>query len=225
MCIFDVDKNHRNWREDPCMSLNDNLFFGSVHFCQVFFMRYKINRHNNEHDYDDMAADCSIAVYESAKKHIDTWDKHYRLDQYIYYRAWSTVGQWLKTYFYKKQRSPIDVPKMSDNRLTSVDFDVTIDEISSNNYEQGLRYVVWKETKRSYFESKLSEAASQYIDYFEECIDMGLTPVEPEEFLTNKNSKETDLKYLSKILNEKSPSPRVAKKRVRASLGKVKNST
>ena len=220
MCMFDCVKRTNGWREDPTLSLNDNLFFGSVHFCQVFFMRYKISRHNNEHDFDDMAADCSIAVYESAKNHIDTWDKNYRLDQYIYYRAWSTVGQWLKEYFRKKQRTPIDV-RISDDRLTPREYDVGIDEIESNNYEQGTRYVVFKETPRSYSESKLSEAAEQYIDYYEECIDMGLTPVDPEEFLTNKNSKETDLKYLAKILNEKSPSPRVAKKRVRASLGKV----
>lgn len=224
MCIFDVDTNHRNWREDPSLSLNDNLFFGSVHFCQVFFMKYKISRHNNEHDFDDMAADCSIAVYDSAKKHIDTWNKTYRLDQYIYYRAWSTVGQWLKTYFAKKHRTPIDVPKFADNRLTSVDYDVTIDEISSNNYEQGTRYVVFKEAPLTYLEKKLSPAAQSYLEYRDECIDMGIDPVEPEDWLTNKNSKETDLKYLSKILNE-SPSPRVAKKRVRASLGKVKNST
>ena len=220
MCMFDCVKRTNGWREDPTLSLNDNLFFGSVHFCQVFFMRYKISRHNNEHDFDDMAADCSIAVYESAKNHIDTWDKNYRLDQYIYYRAWSTVGQWLKEYFRKKQRTPIDV-RISDDRLTPREYDVGIDEIESNNHEQGTRYVVFKETPRSYSESKLSEAAEQYIDYYEECIDMGLTPVDPEEFLTNKNSKETDLKYLAKILNEKSPSPRVAKKRVRASLGKV----
>jgi hypothetical protein len=96
MCVFDCLKRTNGWREDPTLSLNDNLFLGSVHFCQVFFGRYHITRHQNEHDFDDMAADCSIAVYESAKKHIDTWDKNYRLDQYIYYRAWSTVGQWLK---------------------------------------------------------------------------------------------------------------------------------
>ena len=72
MCIFDCLKYTKGWKADPSESLNDNLFFGSIHFCQVFFNKYKINRHNNEHDFDDMAADCSIAVYESAKKHIDT---------------------------------------------------------------------------------------------------------------------------------------------------------
>ena len=224
MCMFDCVKRTNGWREDPTLSLNDNLFFGSVHFCQVFFMRYKISRHNNEHDFDDMAADCSIAVYESAKKHIDTWDKHYRLDQFIYYRAWSTVGQWLKNYFRKKQMTPLDVPKISDNRLTSVDYDVTIDEISSHNYENGTRYVVFKESPLSYYEKKLSPAAQEYLDYADECEYLGIDPVEPEDFLTNRNSKENDLRYLKKILT-KSPNPRVAKKRVRASLGTVKNST
>lgn len=212
MCMFDCLKRTNGWREDPNLSLNDNLFFGSVHFCQVFFMKYHITRHNNEHDFDDMAADCSIAVYESAKKHIDTWDKHYRLDQYIYYRAWSTVGQWLKEYFRKKQRCPVDV-RISDDRLTPREYDVGIDEIESNNYEQGLRYVVFKETPRSYSESKLSEAAEQYIDYYEECIDMGIDPVEPEDFLTNKSALDTDLRYLKKILND-SP-PKTAKKKCR----------
>lgn len=202
MCIFDTIKRTNEWREDPSLSLNDNLFFGSVHFCQVFFMRYKINRHNNEHDFDDMAADCSIAVYESAKKHIDEWDKNYRLDQYLYGKAWSVVGSWLKRYFAKKQRELLDVRLEHRNRLRAPEFDVSTDEIESSNYEQGTRYVVWKETPRSYSESKLSESASQYIDYYEECIDMGLTPVEPEEFLTNKNSKHTDLRYLHKILGE-----------------------
>lgn len=221
MGIFDTIKRTSGWREDPSMSLNDNLFFGSVHFCQVFFMKYKINRHNNEHDFDDMAADCSIAVYEAAKNHIDEWDKHYRLDQYIYYRAWSTVGQWLKNYFRKKQRNPLDVPKISDNRLTSVDYDVTIDEISSHNYENGTRYIVFKEAPLTYYEKKLSPAAQEYLDYADECEYLGIEAVDPEDFLTNRNSKENDLRYLKKILNEKSPSPRVAKKRVRASLGKV----
>ena len=224
MCIFDVDKNHRNWREDPSLSLNDNLFFGSVHFCNVFFMKYKINRHNNEHDFDDMAADCSIAVYESAKKHIDTWDKHYRLDQYIYYRAWSTVGQWLKNYFRRKQLSPLDVPKISDNRLTAVDFDVTIDEISSNNYGQGTRYVVFKEAPLTYYERKLSTAAQQYLDYLDECEDLGIEAVEPEDFLTNKSALESDLRYLKKILNE-SPRPRTSKTKSPVSLVKFQHST
>lgn len=212
MCIFDVDKNHRNWREDPSLSLNDNLLFGAIHFTEVFFNKYKINRHNNEHDFDDIAADCSIAVYESVKKHIDTWDRHYRLDQFIYYRAWSTVGQWLKNYFRRKQLSPLDVPKISDNRLTSVDYDVTIDEISSNNYEQGTRYVVFKEAPLSYYEKKLSPAAQYYLDYRDECIYMGIDPVDPEDYLTNKNSLGTDLKYLNKILNEQSPSKTASKK-------------
>ena len=224
MGMFDYVKRTKGWREDPSLSLNDNLFFGSVHFCEVFFNKYKINRHNNEHDYDDMAADCSIAVYESVKKHIDTWDQKFRLDQYIYYRAWSVVGQWLKTYFAKKKRTPIDVPKFADNRLTPVESDVTIDEISSNNYEQGTRYVVFKESPPSYYEKKLSSAAQSYLDYRDECIDMGLDPVDPEDFLTNKNSLGTDLRYLSKILNE-SPKPRTSKTKSPVSLVKIKNST
>lgn len=221
MCIFDCLKRTTGWREDPSMSLNDNLFWGSVHFCNVFFGKYKINRHNNEHDFDDMAADCSIAVYDSVKKHIDTWDKNYRLDQYIYYRAWSTVGQWLKEYFRKKQRELLDVKLEQRNRIRAPEFDVGVDEVGSNNYEQGTRYVVFKGAPLSYSESKLSESAAQYIDYFDDCIDMGLTPVEPEEFLTNKNSKETDLRYLTKLLNEKSPSKTAKKKCRRPSLERL----
>lgn len=219
MCIFDVDKNHRNWREDPSLSLNDNLFFGSIHFAEVFFNKYKINRHNNEHDFDDMAADCSIAVYEAAKKHIDTWDKNYRLDQYIYYRAWSTVGQWLKNYFRKKQMTPLDVPKISDNRLTAVDYDVGIDEIGSNNYEQGTRYTVFKESPLSYYEKKLSIAAQGYLEYRDECIDMGIDPVDPEDYLTNKNSLGTDLKYLGKILLNESPKTKDIQNKISDVLG------
>lgn len=201
MCMFDLVNAKKNWRADPTLGLNDNLFFGSVHFCQVFFMKYKINRHNNENDFDDMAADCSVAVYESAKKHIDTWDKQYRLDQYIYYRAWSVVGNWLRCYFLRKQRELLDV-KISDNRLTSVELDVGTDELSSSNYAQGTRYTVWKTSPLPYYESKLSSAAQEFLDYRDDCIDMGIEPVEPDEFLTNKNSKDTDLRYLNKILNE-----------------------
>lgn len=212
MCMFDAIKRTKGWKEDPNMSFNDNLFFGSVHFTQVFFGRYRVNRHNNEHDFDDMAADCSIAVYEAAKRNMDKWDREkYRLDQYLYGRAWSVVGNWLKTYFDRKQRTPLDIPKIADNRLTSVDYDVGVDEIGSANYGQGTRYVVFKETPRSYYEKKLSDSAEQFLDYYEECIDLGIEPVEPEDFLTNKNSKETDLRYLEKILKG-NPNPRVAKK-------------
>jgi len=203
MCMFDYTNAKKTWREDPSLSLNDNLFFGSVHFTEVFFMKYKITRHQNEHDFDDMAADCSVAVYEAAKRNIDKWDRaKYRMDQYLYGRAWSVVGSWLKKYFDRKRRSPIDVPKLSGNRLTPVEYDVGGDEIDSNNYEQGTRYTVWKGTPKTYAEKKLSEAAEQYLDYYDECIDIGIEPVEPADWLTNKNSKETDLRYLKKILNE-----------------------
>lgn len=211
MCMFDLVNVKKNWRADPEASLNDNLFFGSVHFTQVFFMKYKINRHNNENDFDDMAADCSVAVYESAKKHIDTWDKQYRLDQYIYYRAWSVVGNWLRVYFLRKQRELLDV-KLEDNRLTSVEYDVGTDELSSSNYAQGTRYTVWRTSPLPYYESKLSNAAQEYLDYKDECIDMGIEPVDPEDFLTNKDSKDSDLRYLQKILNEQCPSKTASKK-------------
>lgn len=211
MCMFDYTNAKKAWREDPNMSLNDNLFFGSVHFCLVFFMKYKVSRHNNENDFDDMAADCSIAVYESVKKNIDTWDRNYRLDQYIYYRAWSVVGGWLQKYFRRKQRELLDV-KISDNRLTSVEYDVGTDEIGANNLEQGTRYIVWKTSPLPYYEKKLSSAAQEYLDYRDECIDMGIEPVDPEDFLTNRNSKESDLRYLTKILNEESPSKAANKK-------------
>ena len=85
--------------------------------------------------------------------------------------------------------------------MTSVDYDVGIDEISSNIYEQGLRYVVFKEAPLTYYEKKLSPAAQEYLDYRDECIDMGIEPVAPEDFLTNKDSKDSDLRYLQKILN------------------------
>lgn len=224
MCMFDFVKVKKSWREDPGKSLNDNLFFGAVHFTEVFFAKYRITRCNNEQDFDDMAADCAIAVYESAKRNIGKWDREkYRMDQYLYGRAWSIVGQWLNTYFAKKQRAPVDVPRLSGDSLTPADYDVGTDEIGSNNYGQGLRYTVWKETPRSYFEKKLSEAAEQYLDYFEDCIELGIDPAEPEDFLTNKTSLGTDLRYLGKILNKENPNPRVAKKRVRASLGRSLN--
>lgn len=211
MCIFDYTNTKKAWRENPEMSLNDNLFFGSVHFCFVFFMKYKVNRHNNENDFDDMAADCSIAVYESVKKNIDSWDRNYRLDQFIYYRAWSIVGNWLRKYFQRKQRELLDV-KLIDNRLTSIEYDVGTDEIGSSNYGQGTRYTVWRTAPLTYFEKRLSPAALEYLDYHDECVDMGIDPVDPEDFLTNKNSKETDLRYLQKILNEQCPSKTASKK-------------
>lgn len=211
MCMFDQVNAKKNWRADPEMSLNDNLFFGSVHFAHVFFERYHITRHQNEHDYDDMAADCSIAVYESAKKNIDKWDRNYRLDQYIYYRAWSIVGNWIRAYFERKRKSPLDV-KLSDNRLTSVEYDVGTDEIGSSNYGQGLHYVVFKEAPKSYYEKKLSDAALQFLDYKDECEYLGIEPMEPEDFLTNRNSLETDLRYLQKILNAQCPSKTASKK-------------
>jgi len=224
MCMFDYTNQKKTWREDPALSLSDNLFFASVHFTQVFFMKYKINRHNNENDFDDMAADCSIAVYEAAKRNLDKWNREkYRMDQYMYGRAWSVVGGWLQKYFRRKQRELLDV-KLSDNRLTSVEYEVGTDELGSNNYEQGTHYTVWKSAPLPYYERKLSEAAEQYLDYRDECIDMGIDYEDAEDWLTNKNSKETDLKYLKKILNE-NPDPRVTKKEVRVSLGKVKNST
>lgn len=220
MCMFDFVKVKKSWRADPGKSLNDNLFFGAVHFTEVFFAKYRITRHNNEQDYDDMAADCTIAVYESAKKHLDEWNRNYRLDQYIYYRAWSIVGQWLNTYFAKKQRTPIDV-KLEDSRLTSVEYAIGRDEINSNNFGQGLHYLVWKETPRTYDEKKLSDAAEQYIDYYEDCIDIGIDPVEPEDFLTNKSSLPKDLRYIEKILKGKSPSRTATKKCRKPSLDRV----
>lgn len=222
MCIFDTVKRTKGWREDQNMSLNDNLFFGSVHFTQVFFGKYRVVRHNNEHDFDDMAADCSIAVYEAAKRNMDKWDREkYRLDQYLYGRAWSVVGNWLKTYFDRKQRSPLDIPKMADNRLTSVDYDVGVDELDSHIQGQGTRYVVFKETQRSYYEKKLTDAAGQFLDYYEDCIDLGIVPVAPEDFLTNRNSKESDLRYLEKILNKESPSKTANKQCRKPSLDRL----
>jgi hypothetical protein len=102
--------------------------------------------------------------------------------------------------------------------LTSVEYDVGVDEVRLNNYEQGTRYVVFKESPLSYYEKKLSSAAQSYLDYRDECIDMGLDPVDPEDYLTNKNSLGTDLKYLQKILNEQSPSKTAKKKCRRPSL-------
>lgn len=212
MSMFDCLKRTNGWREDPNLSLNDNLFFGAVHLTQVFFMKYKINRHNNENDFDDMAADCSIAVYEAAKRNIDKWDRNYRLDQYLYGRAWSVVGGWLQKYFKKKQRELLDVRLEHRNRLRAPEFDVGTDEIESSNYEQGTRYTVWKTAPLSYYEKRLSPAALEFLDYYDECIDMGIDPVEPEDFLTNKNSKDSDLCYLQKILNEQCPSKTASKK-------------
>lgn len=201
MCIFDTIKRSKGWREDPNLSFNDNLFFGSVHFVQVFFGKYRVVRHNND-DFDDLAADCCLEVYESAKRNIDKWDREkYRMDHYLFGRAWSVVGNFLRKRFEKKSRELLDV-KIADNRLTSVEYDVGTDEISSSNYAQGTRYVVFRPTPLSYAEKKLSEAALQWLEYRDECIDMGIDYEDAEDWLTNKNSKETDLRYLKKILNE-----------------------
>lgn len=224
-CIFDTVKRTRGWTPDPKLSENDNLFFAAVHFTQVFFGRYKIVRHNNEHDFDDIASDCSLEVYESAKRNIGKWDREkYRMDQYMYGRAWSVVGNFLQRYFNKKQRELLDV-KRSDNRLNSVEYDVGTDELSACNREQGTRYTVWKAAPLPYYEKKLSPTAQEYLDYLDECEYLGIEAVEPDDFLTNKNSKDTDLRYLEKILNEENPNPRVTKKEVRVSLGKFKHSS
>ena len=212
MCILDIDKNNRRWHADPNLSLNDNLFFGAVHYVGVFFGKYRIHRHNNEHDFDDMASDCSIAVYEAAKRNLDKWDREkYRMDQYLYGRAWSVVGNWLRCYFLRKQREPIDVRFGDGKRLTPVDYDIGLDELESNNYGQGTRYTVWKTSPLTYYEKKLSASALEYLDYLDECEYLGIEAVEPEDFLTNKNSKETDLRYLNKILNEQCPSKTASK--------------
>lgn len=225
MGIFDTIKKTKGWREDPTLSFNDNLFFGSIHFCKVFFGKYRVVRHNND-DFDDLASDCSLAVYEAAKRNLDKWDREkYRMDQYLYGRAWSTVGNWLKQRYMRKQRELVDVRTSDNDRLTPRDYDVGLDELDSNNYEQGTRYTVWMTAPLSYYERKLSDAARDFLDYKDECEYMGIEPVDPEDFLTNKNSKETDLKYLGKILNEENPNPRVTKKEVRVSLGKVKHSS
>lgn len=199
MCILDIDKTHRRWHEDPSLSLNDNLFFASVHYVGVFFGKYKINRHNNVYDFDDMASDCSIAVYESAKKHIDSWDKKYRLDQYMYGRAWSIVGVWLRDYFRKKQRSPIDVKNVADNRLTPREYDVGLDEIESNNIEQGTRYVVFKEAPLTYLEKKLTDDELEYVRMVDDCVYEGLPIPTLEDFdLEDSEHKAT----IKKILGE-----------------------
>ena len=202
MCIFDTIKRTSGWTPDPKLSENDNLFFGSVHFVCVFFGRYRVVRHNND-DFDDLASDCSIAVYEAAKRNLDKWDREkYRMDQYLYGRAWSIVGNWLKQRFMKKRREPVDVRTSDNDRLTPRDYDVGRDELDCNNYGHGSRYVVFRQTPLNYLEKKLSEAALQWLEYRDECIDMGIDYEDAEDWLTNKNSKETDLRYLKKILNE-----------------------
>ena len=225
MCIFDTIKRTKGWKEDPNLSFNDNLFFGSVHFTQVFFGKYRVVRCNND-DFDDLASDCSIAVYEAAKRNLDKWDRtKYRMDQYLFGRSWSVVGNFLKQRFNKKSREPVDVRTSDNDRLTPRDYDIGLDELESNNYEQGTRYTVWKTAPLQYYEKKLSDSALEYLDYLDECEYLGIEAVEPEDFLTNKNSKDTDLKYLQKILEEETHNPRVTKKEVRVSLGKVQHSS
>lgn len=212
MCIFDTIKRSKGWREDKNLSFNDNLFFGSVHFVQVFFGKYRVVRHNND-DFDDLAADCSLEVYESAKRNLDKWDREkWRLDQYLYGRAWSVVGNFLRKRFEKKSRELLDVKLEHRNRLRAPEFDVGTDEIESTNFETNVRYTVWKTAPLPYYEKKLSDAALEYLDYRDECIDMGIDYEDAEDWLTNKNSKETDLRYLNKILNEQSPSKTANKK-------------
>lgn len=225
-CIFDTVKRTKGWTPDPELSENDNLFFAAVHFTRVFFGRYKIVRHNNENDFDDLAADCSIEVYEAAKRNLDKWDRDkYRMDQYVYGRAWSTVGNFLKRSFKKKQRELLDVRTSDNDRLTPRDYDVGLDELGSNNYEQGTHYTVWKTAPLSYYEKRLSQAALDYLDYRDDCEYLGIDPVDPEDFLSNKDSCENDLRYIQKILDKENPDPRVTKKKVRVSLGTVNNLT
>lgn len=199
MCILDIDKNHRRWHEDPNLSLNDNLFFGAVHYVGVFFGKYKINRHNNENDFDDMASDCSLAVYEAAKRNYDKRDMRYGLDCYMYGRAWSVVGGFLQQYFKKKQRELRDVPKMNDNRLTSVEYDVGRDELGASNYEQGTRYTVWRSAPLNYEEKKLTEEELEYVRMVDDCVYEGLPIPTLEDFdLEDSEHKAT----IKKILGE-----------------------
>lgn len=198
MCIFDTIKRSKGWREDPNLSFNDNLFFGSVHFVQVFFGKYRVVRHNND-DFDDLAADCSIEVYESAKRNIDKWDREkWRLDQYLYGRAWSVVGNFLRRQFNKKQRELVDV-KLGDNRLTSVEYDVGTDEIGSNNYEQGTRYTVFRPAPLTYEEKKLTEDELEYVRMVDDCVYEGFPIPTLEDFdLEDSKHKAT----IQKILGE-----------------------
>lgn len=198
MCIFDVDKNKHSWHEDQTLSLSDNMFFASVHFVGLFFNKYKVTRHQNELDYDDMAADCSIAVYESAKRNYEKRDTQYSLSCYMYGRAWSVVGNWLRNYYKKKQRELLDV-KLADNRLTSIEFDVGTDEIGSNNYEQGTRYTVFRPAPLTYEEKKLTEDELEYVRMVDDCVYEGLPIPTLEDFdLEDSEHKAT----IQKILGE-----------------------
>ena len=199
MCIFDTIKRSKGWREDPNLSFNDNLFFGSVHFVQVFFGKYRVVRHNND-DFDDLASDCSLAVYEAAKRNLDKWDREkYRMDHYLYGRAWSVVGNFLRCKFNKKSREPVDVRFGDGKRLTPIDYDVGLDELESNNYEQGTRYTVFRSAPLNYEEKKLTEDELEYVRMVDDCVYEGLPIPTLEDFdLEDSEHKAT----IKKILGE-----------------------
>lgn len=179
MCMFDFDPKNRLWREDPSISFNDNVLFGCIHFTKVFFGKYRVTPANNE-DYDDLAADCVLAVYDSAMRNLDKWDRNYRLDQYLFARAWSIVGGWLKRNFDRHSRELRDV-RLDRGGLTPVEYDVGNDELDLKSGKVG-RYSVFVGATRDGTEQKMSPVAIEFLDYYDDCLFLGIAPVSPEEF-------------------------------------------
>lgn len=197
MCMFDFDPKNKLWREDPSASFNDNVLFGCIHFTKVFFGKYRVTPANNE-DYDDMAADCVLAVYDSAMRNLDRWDRKYRLDQYLFARAWSIVGGWLQQHFKRHSRELRDV-RLEKGGLTPVEYDVGNDELDLKSGKVG-RYAVFVGTVLGATEKRMSPVALEFLDYYDDCLYLGIPPVSPEEF--DRGICPEDLERIRRILEK-----------------------
>jgi hypothetical protein len=177
--MFDFVPKNKLWREDPSASFNENVLYGCIHFTKVFFGKYRVTPANNE-DYDDMAAACVLAVYDSAMRNLDKWDRNYRLDQYLFARAWSIVGGWLKKNFKRHSKELRDV-HLDKGGYTPVEYDVGVDELDLKSGKVG-RYSVFVGTTRDAVEKAMSPVAIEFLDYYDDCLFLGIAPVSPEEF-------------------------------------------
>lgn len=197
MCMFDFDPKNKLWREDPSISFNDNVLFGCIHFTKVFFGKYRVTPANNE-DYDDMAADCVLAVYDSAMRNLDKWDRNYRLDQYLFARAWSIVGGWLNRRFERHSRELRDV-HLDNGRLVPTEYDVGGDELDLKSGKVG-RYSAFGSVLVGAGEKSMSPVAIEFLDYYDDCLFLGIAPVSPEEF--DHGICPEDLKRIRRILEK-----------------------
>ena len=216
-CIFDLVRNRKGWKEDPNLSLSDNIMWASVHFTHIFFEKYRVARHQNE-DYDDMASECSLKVYEAAMRNIDKWDRDkFRLDQYMFGRAWSVVGQWLNSQMKKHSRELRSVP-LGNGRMYDTEYDVGGDEIDATHHDTGTRYATFSSAPLVGTERTLSIEALEYLEYYDDCLYLGIDPEDPEDYCSAKTCTDSDIEAIRRILKKYS-SPRTKKKS--AVLGEV----